>query len=87
GGPRAALPTDPVGTAAAAGVLPLLAALVAWPLVRLAAALTPPDAEVLDALARSALVAGASTLATLALALALAYAVTRSGIPGRRLVS
>ena len=47
GGPRAALPTDPVGTAAAAGVLPLLAALVAWPLVRLAAALTPPDAEVL----------------------------------------
>ena len=85
--PRAGLPTDLVGTGAAALVAPLLAAFVAWPIARLAAALAPPDAAVLDALVRSVRVAGASTLVTLALALALAFAVTRAGIPGRRLVS
>ena len=85
--PRAGLPTEVVGIGAAVVVAPLLAVFVAWPLGRLATAVALPDAAVLDALAGSVLVAGASTIVTLALALALAYAVTRAGIPGRRGVS
>jgi len=84
---RVGLPTDLAGILGAVLTIPVLGAFVGFPLVWLAAALGPPGAPVLGALVRSVLVASASTLGSLALALALAYGATRAGVPGRRVIS
>lgn len=90
-----------VAAAAVAAVLALLAAFVVWPLLRvLAASLAGPggvtvgryaelfgSGPLLAVLVRSVVVAAASATATVALALVVAYTVTRTTIPGRRLIA
>jgi iron(III) transport system permease protein len=88
-------------TATGLVLLVLLLIFVAWPIVRVAAlSVSGPDGLTLSAYAeffgtwrlarillQSLLVALVSTIITVAVALVLAYAVTRTDIPGKRLVS
>jgi iron(III) transport system permease protein len=91
-----------VGTAVTAvGVLGMLAVFVVWPVVRvLSTSVAGADGltlayvheffgtwRLLRILVQSLVVAATSTAITVALALVLAYAVTRTDIPGKRLVS
>jgi iron(III) transport system permease protein len=92
---------DVVVLLTAAAVLALLAIFVVWPVVRVAAlSLTGPAGPTLahyaeffgtwrlaKILVQSLAVAAVSTVGTVLIAVVLAYAVTRTDIPGKRLVS
>jgi iron(III) transport system permease protein len=95
------LSRDTAVGAAAAAVLALLAVFVAWPVLRvLALSVAGPDGltlasyraffgtgRLLRILLNSLLVAAVSTSITVVLALVLAYAVTRTTVPGKRALS
>ena len=90
---------DPVLGVTAAGVLALLLVFVVWPVVRvLAMSVTGPRGlgqyavffnswRLARILVNSLLVSAVSTVVTVAVALVLAYAVTRTTVPGKRFVS
>src|SRR5262249_22438292 len=99
--PRVGRRADVTVAAAAAIVALLLAVFVVWPVVRvLGTSLTSPTGLTLAhyaeffgsprlsrILVNSLVVSAVSTVITVALALVLAYAVTRTTIPGKRFVS
>jgi iron(III) transport system permease protein len=90
---------DPLVGVAAAGVLGLLLVFVVWPALRvLAMSVTGPlgvaqyaaffnSWRLARILVNSLLVSAVSTVITVAIALVLAYAVTRTTVPGKRFVS
>jgi iron(III) transport system permease protein len=90
---------DPLVGVAAAGVLGLLLVFVVWPVLRvLAMSVTGPlgvaqyaaffnSWRLARILVNSLFVSAVSTIVTMAIALVLAYAVTRTTVPGKRFVS
>jgi iron(III) transport system permease protein len=90
---------DPLVGVSAAGVLGLLLVFVVWPVLRvLAMSVTGPlgvaqyaaffnSWRLARILVNSLFVSAVSTIVTMAIALVLAYAVTRTTVPGKRFVS